>query len=226
MHKYMKNIMIALACFALIALGYNATTADAAVPYTDVKAGSWYYATIDNLHAEGIVFGYNKSNQFRPDQAANRGETAQFIANALNLDTKNVKDPGFTDVPKSHPYYGAIAALANEGIINGVGNNKFDPNGQLQRVHIAKILTLAFELEMSNAKTSKFADVNAVAAKFKLPDYIKYVETLVEYGITTGMTPTTFSPESSVKRAQLATFLERALKETDSFGDFELIGVE
>ena len=218
--------MIALACFALIALGYNATTADAAVPYTDVKAGSWYYATIDNLHAEGIVFGYNKSNQFRPDQAANRGETAQFIANALNLDTKNVKDPGFTDVPKSHPYYGAIAALANEKIINGVGNNKFNPNGKLQRVHFSKILILAFDLEQSNVKASKFADVNRYAQVNNQPIWISYVETLVEYGITTGKTATEFAPTAQVTRAELATFLERALKETDSFGDFELIGVE
>lgn len=226
MKKYLKNLVIAFACFTLIALGYNASTADAAVPYTDVKTNAWYYETIDHLHAEKIVFGYNNTNEFKPAQAANRGETAQFIANALNLDTTNVTDPGFTDVPKSHPYYGAIAALANEKIINGVGNNKFDPNGKLQRVHFSKILILAFDLEQSNVTTSKFTDVNQYGQKFKEQPWVSYVETLVEYGITTGKTPTEFAPTAQVTRAELATFLERALEQTDSFGDFEVIGVE
>ena len=226
MRKYIKNCIAVLACFALIGFGYKATTADAAVPYTDVKPSDWYYGTIDELHAANIVFGYNKTNQFKPDQTANRGETAQFIANALDLDLTNVKDPGFTDVPKSHPYYAAIAALANEKIINGVGNNKFDPNGQLQRVHFAKILTEAFKLEQSSVKKSKFADVNRYADINNAPIWITYVETLVQYEITNGVTATEFQPSKPVTRAELATFLKRGIDKSDLEGDFEVIGVE
>lgn len=226
MRKYIKNFSIVLLCFALIGLGYSGNEANAAMPYTDVKEGAWYSSSIADLHSQGIVFGYNNTKQFKPNQPANRGETAQFIANALDLDLNNVKDPGFTDVPKSHPHYKAIAALASEGIIGGVGNNKYNPNGKLSRVQIAKILTLAFNLEQSSAKKSKFADVNAYAERAKFPIYITFVETLVDYGITSGKTATSFAPNDSVTRAELATFLKNTLDNTDSNGDFEVISVE
>lgn len=226
MNKVLKTLVVAIASFALIALGYSSTTVNAAVPYTDVKPGQWHYEYIDELHGKEIVFGYNYSNQFKPDQAANRGETAQFIANALGLDLENVKDPGFTDVPKSHPHYAAIAALANEGIVGGVGNNQFNPNGQLQRAHIAKILVEGLGLDKSSKTTSRFSDVNRYSNTNKNSIWITYIETLVEYEITTGKTPTTFNPSDSVTRAELTTFLKRTLDATDIDGDFEVIGVE
>src|SRR5690606_1192729 len=85
--------------------------------------------------------------------------TAQFIANALNLDTTNVTNPGFKDVPKGHKYYGAIAALYERGIIGGYGD-EFKPNNLLTRSQIAKMLTLSFDLNLAGSAKTKFTDVN------------------------------------------------------------------
>lgn len=230
MKKYVKSLFIAIACVALVGLGYTATTVQAADPFSDVKPGpysDWYYEIVNELEASSIVFGANYSNQFKPDQDANRGETAQFIANALNFDLDNVKDPGFTDVPKSHPHYAAIAALKEHGIINGATDTTFDPAGNLQRAHIAKILSNGFELEQTNKSQSKFADVNKYASYSTNPtEWVNYVETLVELDITKGKTSTEFAPAAPVTRAELAVFLKRTMDATDTSGEFEVIGVE
>lgn len=226
MKKRLLQVIVVIASMFLLSFNSVPQNVTAATPYTDLKVDGWYYSAISDLHNKGIVFGYNNSKQYKPNQSANRGETAQFIVNALNLDTSNVQDPGFTDVPKSHPYYKAIAVLANEGIINGVGNNKFNPSGNLQRVQIANIITKAFSLEMSNTTKSKFVDVNSFAERAKNPNYIKYVETLVDYGIASGVTATSFAPSKSVTRAELAVFLSKTLKATDTDTEFEVIGVE
>ena len=46
----------------------------------------------------------------------------------------------FNDVPKSHWAYGVIDEVSNEGIMNGMGNGMFSPNGQLTRAQSTTIL--------------------------------------------------------------------------------------
>ncbi|MEL3960203.1 S-layer homology domain-containing protein [Lysinibacillus endophyticus] len=193
-------------------------TAEVNNPFTDVKPGSPHYEGIVSLYNQGIVTGIT-STSFKPNQNATRGETAQFIANALNLDTTNVTNPGFKDVPKGHKYYGAIAALYERGIIGGYGD-EFKPNNLLTRSQIAKMLTLSFDLNLAGSAKTKFTDVNKLSdTNTKL-----YIQTLVDYSITTGTTPTTFSPNGNLTRGQLATFLYRSMNQT---GDsFEIIGIE
>ncbi|WP_245987632.1 S-layer homology domain-containing protein [Ureibacillus endophyticus] len=193
-------------------------TAEVNNPFTDVKPGSSHYEGIVSLYNQGIVTGIT-STSFKPNQNATRGETAQFIANALNLDTTNVTNPGFKDVPKGHKYYGAIAALYERGIIGGYGD-EFKPNNLLTRSQIAKMLTLSFDLNLAGSAKTKFTDVNKLSdTNTKL-----YIQTLVDYSITTGTTPTTFSPNGNLTRGQLATFLYRSMNQT---GDsFEIIGIE
>lgn len=193
--------------------------AQAAIPFKDIQNVGDHYTAIDELYNLGIIEGRSLTT-FAPYEAATRAELALFIANALNLDIKNVADPGFIDVPKNSKYYGAIAALYNEGIISGYSDKTFKPNNNVTRSQVAKMLVLGFDLELANTTTTKFKDVNAIQDT----DTRRYIQTLVQYNITKGTSETTFSPNDHVKRAQLATFLKRAIDNTIS--DFEIISVE
>lgn len=157
----MKRIKTIILLFlALLTIFGTASTSAQMIknPYTDVKSNHYFYTAVTSLTADKIITGQT-ATKFGVKVNATRGETAQYIANALKLDTKNVKNPGFTDVPRTHKYYGAIAALSAKGIINGVGNKKFAPNNQLERYQIAEILTLAFELEVKNSNKTLFKDI-------------------------------------------------------------------
>ena len=50
---------------------------------------------------------------------------------------------GFSDVPQSHWACASINEASTDGVINGVGNNKFDPMGTSQRC-AASIVAVLF----------------------------------------------------------------------------------
>lgn len=214
-YKYALAATVAATTVAYVA----EVPAFAAIPFKDLQNVGDHYTAIDELYNLGIIEG-RSATLFAPYEAATRAELALFIANALNLDTKNVIDPGFTDVPKNSKYYGAIAALYNEGIISGYSDKTFKPNDHVKRSQVAKMLVLGFDLELAPATTTKFSDVNSIQDT----NTRRYIQTLVQYSITKGTSETTFSPNDLVKRAQLATFLKRAMDNTSS--DLDLISVE
>ena len=46
----------------------------------------------------------------------------------------------FTDVSEGSWYYNAVAYVYENGLMNGVGDNEFDPQGTATRAQIAAIL--------------------------------------------------------------------------------------
>lgn len=197
--KYVgATLVTALAASSVVVA---APTAQAATSFSDVKPGEYYYDAVMNLSSRGVINGF-PDGTFKPNQGVTRGQAAKIIAGALGLDTKNVKNPGFKDVDVSNEYYGAIAALANTGIISGYQDGTFRPTAPVQRNHMAKIIVNAFGLKASaNAKTP-FTDV--------LKEYEGYITALYENKVTTGRTATQFDGLSYVTRGQLATFVVRA----------------
>ena len=186
-------------------------------PFTDVKETNSHANAIVSLYNEGIITGVT-SKTYEPGKSATRGDTALYLANALNLQNSTAPNPGFKDVPTSSKYYKAIAALNKAGVVNGYGD-EFRPNATLTRSQLAKMVTIGFELQQSTTTKTKFTDVN------KLTDTAtkKYIQTLVDYGITKGTTATTFRPNMKLTRAQLAAFLFNAIEASN---DFIVIGVE
>lgn len=175
-------------------------------PYTDVTVKDGHYAAIIDLTEKGIVTGVTKT-LFQSTKPATRGEAALFIVNALGLNEGAVVSTSFKDLPATSPYYQAVGALFNRNIIGGYSDGTFRPNATLKRSEIAKMLTLAFELDVSNVMKTKFEDVNVisdVATK-------RYIQTLIDYSITAGTTTTTFSPYGTLTRGQLATFIARSM---------------
>lgn len=176
--------------------------ADAKESFKDVKPGVHYYEPVLNLSARGVVKGYDDGT-YRPNASITRGQASKILANVLGLDTVNVKDPGFKDVSKANGYYGAIAALAQAGYIKGYDDKTFRPNDNLRRSQMAKILTLGFDLKEEALTDTRFSDIKKTDA------YAGYVQALLTNNITTGTTPTKFSPNGLVTRGQMATFVVR-----------------
>lgn len=203
-HKLFKAALATTVVAGAFVAAVPAET-NAAVTFKDVKPGVHYYAPVLELAGRGVVKGYD-DNTYRPNASVTRAQSAKILAHVLQLDTVNVKDPGFKDVKKTDAYYGPIAALAQGGYIKGYTDNgvkTFKPNANLTRSQMAKILTLGFALDESALDANKFKDVKPTDA------YAGYVAALLALDITTGTTPTTFSPNGLVTRGQMATFVVR-----------------
>lgn len=106
--------------------------AAATSPFTDINQYSDNYNEILKLYSQGVMSGF-ADNTFRPDVSVTRGEAAKMLATALKLDTKNIQDPYYKDVPKGNQYYKYVAALQNAGIMSGYSNGMFMPNEVLTR---------------------------------------------------------------------------------------------
>ncbi|MFJ5790516.1 S-layer homology domain-containing protein [Lysinibacillus sp. NPDC093197] len=192
-------IVAALATSAIVVV----PTAQAAEGFSDVDLSKEYGAAVKDLAARGIINGYSDGT-FKPFADVTRGQVAKILANLLALDTQNVIDPHFTDVQQSDEYYGAIAALANEGITSGFANGSFGVNQAITREQLASMLTSAYQL-VNNAEdwTLPFTDV------VKYSDAYYAIGPLFEQNITKGITATTFGLKETVKRSQLALFIQR-----------------
>ena len=200
---YKTALALTMAAGTLVTLSPDAGAADVKEKsFSDVQASHHFYEAVKSLSARGIINGY-KDGTYRPNQGITRAHAAKIMATALNLDLKNVKNPGFTDVGTSHPYYAHIAALVEAGVIKGYQDKSFKPNGNLTRAHIAQMLVEGFKLEEKKVANLPFSDVNDQQA------FSKYIQTLYANRITTGKTATTFEPYSIVTRGQLASFVYR-----------------
>ncbi|WP_438315252.1 S-layer homology domain-containing protein [Sporosarcina sp. FA9] len=180
------------------------TFADAAAStLKDLQKGQDYYQDVLQLVERGVLRGFPDST-YKPNQAVTRGQAAKILANVLDLDTKNVKNPGFVDVKVTDEYYGAIAALAQNNIIKGFPDGTFGQGVTLKRSQMAKIIALGFELETETPTDTRFKDVKVE------DEFAGYVQSLLTNAVTKGTTSTTFSPHSFVTRGQMASFVVRS----------------
>lgn len=107
-------------------------------------------------------------------------------------------DDVWVDWPKE-----AISALAARGIVNGVGDNNFDPDNYVTRAQFIKMVTAAFDVVDTSATTT-FWDVNSSEW------YAPYVATAQQYGITLGYEDGSFAPDKHITREEMCAMLYRA----------------
>lgn len=125
----------------------------------------------------------------------------------------------FTDIENS-PEKEAIVQLSSKGVVNGDGNNNFNPKGQVTRAELAAILSRALCLE--EIKSNSFKDVNDADWFFG------YVGAASQMGIINGYTDKTFKPEANVTRQEAALMVSRAseiLGKDMSMENYEIINV-
>ncbi|RSL30309.1 S-layer homology domain-containing protein [Salibacterium salarium] len=191
--------------FAFIAVYFIFSTATFANDsFSDIDSDFWANAEISYLEENNIIGGYS-NGEFRPGNEVTRSQAAIMIAESLDLDTSNRPDPAFEDVDESYHAYDTIAAVADEGIING-DDGQFEPNEPLTRGQMAAVLTRAYDL--SGEYTPGFADVDE--------DYIFYhdIQALAGSNITTGYaSDNTFRPGESTTRAQFSVFMARIMND-------------
>ena len=119
------------------------------------------------------------------------------------------KDPNykpavsFIDVPSDAFYANAVKWAVENEITTGVGNNRFDPNGQCTRGQVVTFLWRAAGKPTVSANVS-FSDVQPGAF------YYEAVKWAVANGITQGVGGNRFAPNDTCTRAQVVTFLYRA----------------
>ena len=177
-------------------------------PFTDVQPGAYYFDAV--LWAAGhepqITSGTTAST-FSPNATCTRAQVVTFLwrANgcpeaAGGAETQNP----FTDVKADAYYAKAVAWAVESGISSGTGKTTFSPNTGCTRAQVVTFLWRAEGEPEPGSANNPFQDVSGGY-------YYKAVLWAVENGITSGTSPTKFSPNATCTRAQVVTFLYRDL---------------
>lgn len=101
----------------------------------------------------------------------------------------------------------SIIGLTNAGIVNGMGDNEFNPAGNVTREQFCKMVVQLFGVSVNDTDTD-FSDVD--------PDawYAPYITAAVQAGYVQGQSDDYFGVGESIMRQDMATILYRAANKT------------
>ena len=173
--------------------------------FVDVPADAYYYDAVLWAAKNGITGGVDDTH-FAPNATCTRAQVVTFLWRAAGSPAPKNSMMPFTDVPAGSYYEQAVLWAVENGITDGTSATTFSPDAVCSR---GQIVTFLWRSQKSPASDSvnPFADVAADAY------YNSAVLWAVTNGITDGTSATTFSPAANCTRAQIVTFLWRALTE-------------
>lgn len=179
---------------------------------SDLAPGGTFYdddrsiheGAIEALVASGVTMGCALTPaRFCPGDPVTRDAMAAFLYRALDLVPTEATNL-FLDDDES-PFEAEIDALAVAGIAGGCGNGLFCPDRDVTRAEMASFLVRAFIGEGEfDPPPDAFADDEGSVHEAD-------IDRLASTGITNGCGDGLFCPDDPVTRAEMASFLTRAM---------------
>ena len=198
--------------------GGSSCPSDGAAAYSDVPESSFAYDDSRCLRELGIS---DAGDTYRPGDDMTRSEMAAFMANAyeaLTGEEAPIADHAFTDIADD-PNADDIARISPNGlaITTGTTDTTYSPDDPVIRAHMALFLTRLYERVAGSeapAADTEFTDIAERNAEQQAA-----IGQLLGLGVTTGTTPTTYSPSNNVTREQMASFVARMYRALDALPD-------
>ena len=177
---------------------------EASLPFLDVAEGSWYYDAVSYVYEHGLMTG-TSGTAFAPDANLTRAMMATVLWAMEGSPVVNYAMT-YTDVSGGAWYAEAVRWATSEGVVSGVGDNRFDPDAPITREQMAVMLYAYARTQgygvSGRADLSRYTDAAAIGS---------WAETALEWavaeGLISGTSDTTLSPQGQATRAQVATIL-------------------
>lgn len=179
--------------------------------YKDLDKTAWYAEAIAYMIENKYMSGTSETT-FEPSGDMTR---AMLVSVLYRISGKSVTyEKTFSDVAKDAWYANAVVWASKNGIVSGVGDNRFDPDGKITREQLAVILynfTKSCNYDVSaQGSLSTFPDSSKVSAWAKTG-----VAWAVGMGLLSGQTDengkTYLAPLHTASRAEVASLLSRFL---------------
>ena len=188
---------------ARVSARFSRTDDGADMPFRDVASGAYYFDAVAWAAEEGITAGVTGTS-FAPDRGCTRAQIVTFLWRANGSPKASDRENPFTDVKRGSYYYEAVLWALEEGITDGVTGTSFAPDAVCTRAQAAVLLWRA----QGSPKAEKDHGFRDVADGAYYADAVAWA---AANGVTEGTTAVTFAPDVRCTRAQIVTFLYRAL---------------
>ena len=172
-------------------------------PFTDVAEKDFFFQPVMWAVSNNVTSGLSATS-FGPSKGCTRAQVVTFLWRAAGEPAPTSNANPFTDVKEGQYYYDAVLWAVENGITTGLNATTFGTNADCNRGQIVTFLWRAMNKPAPSGSENPFTDV---------PESQYYYDAVlwaVEKGITTGLSSTTFGPNSTCTRGQIVTFLYRA----------------
>lgn len=182
-------------------------------PFTDVTQTDWYYNAV-GFAVNNSLFNGTSSTTFSPNVTMTRGMLVTVLWRSAGQPETGFSS--FSDVPANAYYAKAVAWANSNNVVNGVGNNRFNPDGTITREQMATIL---FRYTRENGLST---DLRANLTTF--PDgssTSSYAKDALSWAVAIGLIQGSngkLMPQSGATRAQVATILMRYFNTVSPLG--------
>lgn len=174
---------------------------DNKINFTDVSQDYWAYSQIQDFVKKGYIEGYG-DNTFRPKEPIKRNEFVKIFNKVFGLTNKS----GIVfDDTKDNWAKDEIDIAVTNGVAQGIGANKFEPEEYITREAAVKMLANYMKIEDKNHdKIKRFPDYNEIS------DWARDAfEGNFEKGYIQGTDEGKLAPNNNITRAEVVTLLSR-----------------
>ena len=174
---------------------------DNKINFTDVSQDYWAYSQIQDFVKKGYIEGYG-DNTFRPQGPIKRNEFVKIFNKVFGLTNKS----GIVfDDTKDNWAKDEIDIAVTNGVAQGIGANKFEPEEYITREAAVKMLANYMKIEDKNHdKIKRFPDYNEIS------DWARDAfEGNFEKGYIQGTDEGKLAPKNNITRAEVVTLLGR-----------------
>ncbi|BFT74943.1 N-acetylmuramoyl-L-alanine amidase [Paenibacillus sp. P36] len=208
---------------AKMAVGIANGIAGYAPPLFTDTLGHWARESILRMKNKGIIDGIY--NQYQPDRALKRAEFLTLMDRAFSFDklatactpsgtvtsavySCQTADQTYKDLPASYWASPIFAKAQQLNLLQGYADGTIRPEQPITRGEVAYLFDRLIQLStksggQSPAPKATFDDVPADLWSAKA------IYTLKQKGIINGITDTSFKPEQTMTRAEMAALLDR-----------------
>lgn len=177
-------------------------------PFSDVSAASFAFNDIGCIRLLGLTTGTSPTS-YSPLATVTREQMAAFLARLYRAlgHTCSTDPTPFTDIAGSFAE-ADIACIYALGVTTGVSPLRYDPEGVVTREQMAAFLGRLWADALGGACNGAFPPFTDTGDSFAQVE----IACIYARELTTGTSPTTYSPAEAVTREQMAAFLARFWK--------------
>lgn len=170
---------------------------------------------IEQLASRGIINGKSEV-AFEPDFTVTRAEFATVVVKSLGLDI--ISEKIFSDVSENDWYYSYIATAYKRGIVNGVSESEFNPNGVITKEEAAVMVARAAKLCEIKTDYDEFSARNILAAFIDYVSASQWARSSLAFCYDKGILDSQeieIEPKKHTTRAEIAVMLYNLLECAD-----------
>ena len=177
--------------------------------FVDLAGYDWAKSAIESLAEEGIIKG-DGPNTFGPGKPISRADFTILLVRAFNISGGEAEQ--FGDVPADAYYAQELLAARAAGIAEGVGGNRFNPQGRVSRQDMMVLLYRTLQKSGYSLEEAEEGRLASFADSAQVAEYAQEAAAaLIQNGIIAG-DKGRIKPQSNASRAEVAVMLSRVLE--------------